>query len=103
MNPQCDRCTQLLLDYIAAGNHLIDIRDRIRHSDSGERSSGSELLAIARTAREAARKHLLTHQHQPCCCQCPNRVRNPHATVTAAAQGMDRAFLAANASVTARA
>ena len=75
MNPQCDRCTQLLLDYIAAGNHLVDI-DR--------RTSGSEPVALAKAAATAARRRLVAHQRLRCMlpnelrCRCANELRTRH-------------------------
>jgi hypothetical protein len=74
MNPQCDRCTQLLLDYIAAGNHLVVI-DR--------RTSGSEPVALAKAAATAARRRLVGHQRRLRCpkeirCRCPNELRTRH-------------------------
>ena len=83
MNPLCDRCTQRLLDYIAAGNHLVDIKAQIQRLPCDKRTAGSELLALAHAAATAARKHLADCQlglH----CHCGNKLRTEHITTSTA-------------------
>jgi hypothetical protein len=70
MNPQCVRCTQLLEDYIAAGNQLVDIRASLRPEG---RRSGSGSLARIKTEAAAARRRLCAYQRRLSCC-CANKL-----------------------------
>jgi hypothetical protein len=83
MNPHCDRCTQLLLDYIAVGNHLVDVQANTQRLPANQPTSGLERLALAKTAATAARKHLVAYQRLlPCHCGDKLRTRRA-ATPTA--------------------
>jgi hypothetical protein len=82
MNPQCDNCTNLLLDYIAAANRLIDI-DR--------RTPGSKPFILAKTAATAAHRYLVAYQRQ-LRCQCANKLRTRHAAATRAARKQNNLF-----------
>jgi hypothetical protein len=66
----CNRCARLLLDYVAAGNQVIELK-RLGDAPSG-------LLARAMAKRAQARR-LLTqcHRNHRCDGHCPNNRRGP--------------------------
>jgi hypothetical protein len=78
MNPQCARCTQLLEDYIAAGNQLVDVRARFR---SERRGSGSGSLARIKTGAADARRRVVAYQSRLSCC-CANKLAASRAAAT---------------------
>jgi hypothetical protein len=64
----CDRCVQLLLGYAAAGNQVIELKQRP--------NPPSALLACAMTMQAQARRLLIQyHRDHACDDHCPNNCR----------------------------
>jgi hypothetical protein len=63
LNVQCGRCSELLLEYIAAGNETIEIQGRLRRSGQPPaRQRTVSLLKRAFEKKKELRKQLVCHQ-----------------------------------------
>jgi hypothetical protein len=64
MTPQteCNRCSELLLDYIAANNELIDTKEQLNGSETTADELASALLDHALEMRSVLRKRMSLHQ-----------------------------------------
>ena len=59
---ECTRCSELLLEYIAASNELIDTKERLNASERTADELASALLDHALEQRSVLRKRLSLHQ-----------------------------------------
>ena len=59
---ECTRCSELLLDYIAASNELIDTKERLHGPEPTMDELSSTLLDQALEQRSVLRKRLFLHQ-----------------------------------------
>ncbi len=59
---ECTRCSELLLDYIAANNELIDTKERLSGSEATAAQLASALLDNALEQRSVLRKRMFLHQ-----------------------------------------
>jgi len=59
---ECTRCSELLLEYIAASNELIDTKERLHASERTADELASALLDHALEQRSVLRKRLSLHQ-----------------------------------------
>jgi len=62
LNVQCGRCSELLLEYIAAGNETIEIQRRLRRGQPTARQPSASLLKRAFAKKRELRKQLVCHQ-----------------------------------------
>ncbi len=63
LSPQCTRCSELLMEYIAAGNQSIDAREQFNKPMSPELHAwASQLLEQALEQKSERRKRLTVHQ-----------------------------------------
>lgn len=59
-SPQCELCSKLLLDYIAAGNEVVDLKRRL--SRPGRDGFALELLKDAAARKSERRIRLVRHR-----------------------------------------
>jgi len=59
---ECNRCSELLLEYIAASNDLIDTKERLSGSVPAEVGLATAILHEALEQRSVWRKRLSLHQ-----------------------------------------
>jgi hypothetical protein len=59
---ECTRCSELLLEYIAANNQLIDTKERLNGSGPTAGQLASAILNQALEQRSVLRKRLSLHQ-----------------------------------------
>jgi len=68
LHPECGRCSELLMDYIDAGNETIAARERLENVRKAEaRRRASQALDRLLEERAQRRKRLVSHQalHRP--------------------------------------
>jgi hypothetical protein len=59
---ECTRCSELLLDYIAANNQLIDTKEQLSGSERIADQLASALLDHALEQRSVLRKRMFLHR-----------------------------------------
>jgi len=59
---ECTRCSELLLEYIAASNHMIDAKQQVHGLERTASQLASALLDQALEQRSLLRKRLSLHQ-----------------------------------------
>lgn len=59
---ECTRCSELLLEYIAANNELIDTKERLDDFEPSAGELASAILHEALEQRSVLRKRLSLHQ-----------------------------------------
>jgi hypothetical protein len=74
-NAVCQDCIGLLLDYVAAGNHEIEMARRLPEAHHQPHPAlAAAPLDLARARRAEAQKRFFRYQRQlKCPGQCPNR------------------------------
>ena len=61
----CEVCTELWMDYVAAGNDVVDLRAAVRRGPQREsRLHGSNRVEMAAERRAKIRRRLARHQRE---------------------------------------
>lgn len=62
---ECDLCVEMLTEYIAASNEVVDTKERLHsHQPPSAQQLAASLINHALKRRESTRKRLFDHQQQ---------------------------------------